>query len=364
MKIRKYICAGLIVTTLFLGACSRKNSNPPTVKQPTKSNAMSSTVQSLTNPPVVIISNDIPVNSMPAVASNANILAATNFDSEYEKNQKSQITKGQMMQAMWAADNQTPQSLYGKVVDQYGQPVGGADVTGSIELIQGFDVGEKFETYKTKTDFEGLFQFTGLKGARLDASVEKKGYQIDYRVGRSRSGEKETSPNDRAIFTMWKLKGVEPLVHEEKFYGVNPDGRVYTIDLLKGTKIESETVMGDLRVRIQRPLSIQSRAKFDWSFVITAIDGGFVEAKAGYLNEAPESGYQPQCEIQMSKSEPDWHEQIERTYYLKSRGGQVYGRIQFTVIPNYRDVSVFKFDSYVNPAGSRNLEFDPAKQIR
>jgi hypothetical protein len=65
----------------------------------------------------------------------------------------------------------------------------------------------------------------------------------------------------------------------------------------------------------------------------------------------------------MTAADPSWQEQISRTFYIKSRDGKVYGHFHVNIIPNYNDTSVFDMESYVNPAGSRNLEFDPSKQI-
>jgi len=84
---------------------------------------------------------------------------------------------------------------------------------------------------------------------------------------------------------------------------------------------------------------------------------------AGYLYEAPESGYRQTYELHMSVADPNWQEQIEKTFFIKSRDGKVYGYFHVTIIPNYNDISVFKTESFINPAGSRNLEFDPAKEI-
>jgi hypothetical protein len=77
------------------------------------------------------------------------------------------------------------------------------------------------------------------------------------------------------------------------------------------------------------------------------------------LNKAPESGYQRQYKI-----EGDSKDSI-LTYYLKSRGGQVYGHFHILELyPGYKDQEMagVRIEFYVNPVGSRNLEFDPSKQ--
>jgi hypothetical protein len=55
----------------------------------------------------------------------------------------------------------------------------------------------------------------------------------------------------------------------------------------------------------------------------------------------------------------------DRTFFVKSRDGHVYGHFHISELePAYRDKAALKIEFYVNPAGSRNLEFDPAKQIQ
>ena len=63
-----------------------------------------------------------------------------------------------MMKASALQDNQA-QDFYGKVIDQFGQPVAGADVTVWISLTIGTG-----DTCKTQTDARGLFEFVGIRG--------------------------------------------------------------------------------------------------------------------------------------------------------------------------------------------------------
>ena len=100
-------------------------------------------------------------------------------------------------------------------------------------------------------------------------------------------------------------------------------------------------------------------------------DGGFLEVTSDvYLNEAPEKGYQPQYEMKRYATNvinyASWPTfRTDRTFYFKSRGGKVYGHFQIKELePDYRGMAAIRIESYVNPAGSRNLEFEASKQIR
>jgi hypothetical protein len=171
---------------------------------------------------------------------------------------------------------------------------------------------------------------------------------------------------------MWKLKGPEPMMHKEvNSRKIQPDGRVFTIDFLKNEITEGTNVAGDVVFQIKRPPEIKPREKYDWSFVMTAIDGGFIEVtNDDYLNEAPKSGYQPQYEMNRYATNvmnySTWQlYRTDRTFFLKSRGGQVYGHFQIKDLdPDCRGMAALRIESFINPSGSRNLEFDPAKQIQ
>jgi len=280
-----------------------------------------------------------------------------------------QIDKGVgMTETMVLKDNQS-QDFYGKVIDQYGQPVVGADVTLGINLVIG-----RGSSQKTQTDAAGLFQFTGIRGESVSIVPEKKGFQIEgHGLGlRGRNGP-ETGPDNRAIYTMWKLKGPEPMMHREvSLRKIQPDGRLYTVDFLKNEITEGTNGAGDIFVQIKRPPEVKPREQYDWSFVMTTIDGGVIEVtNDAYLNEAPDTGYQQQHQMNRYATNvvnfstyPLYR--IDRTFYLKSRGGQVYGHFHINELdPAYRGgMAALRIEYYINTAGSRNLEFDPAKQVQ
>jgi len=192
---------------------------------------------------------------------------------------------------------------------------------------------------------------------------KKDGYYYDLKLSANRPPNyAKGNSNDPVIFTMWKIQGAESLVTDNKFYGIIPDGRVFTIDLIQGKKIEDSAADGDLRVTIQRPAQIQSGQKFDWSFSMEAVGGGVLETHDPYLFEAPDSGYQEKYTVNMVASDSAWEEEIQsKVFYIKTRDGKVYGHIKIEIIPKYNDTGIFSVESVVNPNGSRNLEFDESK---
>jgi hypothetical protein len=224
--------------------------------------------------------------------------------------------------------------------------------------------GERPESYKSQTDTNGLFEFTGLRGADWFVEVSKNGYEMNYGVGWSgpRGGPhgSKTSPNNRAILTMWKLRGAEPMVRTEIKDGLACNGTPRSFNLLTGQRLSSG---GDLVATLVRnPLDIDRRKHFDWTLTLNLPDGGLIERKSGYANEAPEKGYQQTVIISMPANTNNWTPSIRRSFFFKSRGGQNYGIMTIDLMANYEPPPThFEIYAYVNPAGSQNLEIDPKK---
>ena len=80
------------------------------------------------------------------------------------------------------------------------------------------------------------------------------------------------------------------------------------------------------------------------------------ESSEEFLNLAPETGYQPHYEVHMS---PTDNVNVRKQFYVLSRDGKTYSRIQVFINPVVGDKAVFEIKSFVNPTGSRNLELDP-----
>ena len=122
--------------------------------------------------------------------------------------------------------------------------------------------------------------------------------------------------------------------------------------------------MGDLRVQVRCPEKVDRKTPYPWSFIIDPIDGGILETNDPFLYRAPDSGYEPGYEVIMDPAASKWKDQVKRQFYVKSRGGKVYASVEVTVFPNYDgQMGRFRVNYLANPAGSRNLEYDPAKKI-
>jgi hypothetical protein len=221
-------------------------------------------------------------------------------------------------------------------------------------------MGGRSVNFSKQTDANGRFELTGQAGDVLGFdSLKKDGYRLSPKALTALNYSRiptPPSPDEPVVFKMWKIGTPERLVTWDKFYGLAPDGRTYTIDLIKGTKTEGESADGDLRVKIVRPARIQPREHFDWSFVIETINGGILPADDEFLYLAPAEGYQTPYRLEFTSSQTNWTGLVKQEFYVRSRGGAVYGRLDVEVIADYNDKSVFSVKSVVNPSGSRNLE--------
>ena len=284
--------------------------------------------------------------------------------------QKVQKSKNEGMREGLSLLNHQPIEFYGRAVDQYGEPVVGAEVRGHVQINDGYR--ETLEKHQTTTDSNGMFEFHGFSGRDLGIAVSKSGYlresehtansYFKYSLMFREKVHKPDSANP-VVFKMWKLAGAEPMVEVEGFYGVSVDGKTYTFDLLHKKKIESADGKGDLRIKVNRPVQIEPKSKYDWSFVIEAVDGGIRETDETFKYLAPEGGYQSFLEVPINAEDPGWSERVKKSIYFRSRGGKIYGRLDIEVFSNYQNDGVFRVKGYINPSGSRNLEYDPRKNI-
>lgn len=280
--------------------------------------------------------------------------------------------------------NHNPIEFYGRALDQFGGPVAGAEVSGVVLYNTGTKAGEKEN--KTTTDAEGYFQFTNLEGQDLGVSITKDGY--DYR---SRNSSFSYSyfeavhkrhipdPKNPVVFTLWKKQGAEALVHYDIARDVPADGTPIRINLEKGKTggAEADLVVSISRTPLRQRREVQG---YEWKATVDVIDGGLVRADGqDYYNLAPESGYQPHYEYvqaaqnvreaQDGRIKWSWRGSIAETFFVTVRNGKYFARVNVEIMAKGdRDdgdnIGIVRTVVWLNPNGSRNLEFDRSKVIK
>lgn len=271
--------------------------------------------------------------------------------------------------------NNIPIRFFGKVVDQDGRPLVGVNV--HIEtrvLIEAAPtvLGAEFHKYNLVSDADGLFVLSNARGDTMTVdSIEKEGYELSHNAKMGFLYNRPPTdpslfipdPARPALFKMWKKRGAEPIAHHQlSRQGIPCDGTPLTFDLLTGKKDGKQS---DIRVSFWRnPLHIvQDKQKYDWKLVIESTDGGLIRSDDEFMYVAPEDGYQPKIEIAMAATNSNWVIKENASFYLKSRGGKHYARINLQLTTNYEPPPTgLTIESWLNPNGSRNLEFDRSKR--
>jgi len=349
MKTRTIVGISLVVLLVFvvLWFFGRHS-----VTMPPPAEAVLAKAVGITNPPPTVSSAPTATNQ------DRNVLLAT-IEKAYRQGL---MDKGEYIQKILDVENLKSLDFYGKVVDQHGQPVVGAKVSGSVLINVGL-AHSGHKDYFTETDSQGEFQFVGIHGMKIGIWLEKTGYRFDSNLYVQRPPNWEShDPKNRVVFKMWKLKGPEPMVHSKINSAIPVDGTTVNFDLLTGKKASTG---GDLTVKLLRnPINIVPGKSFDWSFTLEIHNGGFAEIADLYPNEAPADGYQSFIETNIPADMKNWRSNLTHSYYFNCRDGKVYGRMTVEFWAGAQGpVTGFFADIYVNPSGSRNLEYDRAKEI-
>ncbi len=238
-----------------------------------------------------------------------------------------------------------------------------------MKAVGPIGIGDTFDYPSVVTGQDGRFALTGAKGALLGLkSLEKVGYEPSpkafngtYWYWRDRD---PYVPNEEKpeIFRMWKKAGAEKLVRRGIGEPIHYDGTPATFNLFTQDKIGA----GDLRVTLERnPRQIKyGERNYEWTLTVETIDGGLLESNDEQMYLAPVEGYQPKLIIHMPADAPKWTDEKSVNLYLKLRGGKNYGRAELKVLVGAdRPTTPFYITSFVNPSGSRNLEYDSTQNL-
>jgi hypothetical protein len=260
------------------------------------------------------------------------------------------------------AEWRTPIEFYGKVVDDNTNPVAGA----GVHFIWTDLSNEGTSTKDVMSDEQGRFVLSNSKGKNLIVQVSKKGYYSYEPFGAAfnYAGENQNFSPDSAnpvIFRLKKKGVAEPLIHIQSALGgakgfrLPKDGTPVEISLTSGKVVQSG---GDLRVQCWTHNQGKTPGEhYDWKCHISIPDGGLVLSSNEVDFLAPSEGYKTGDVIEMrSEGGNDWSSHAKRLYFLKLANGH-YARINFEVVAG--GDHFFQLESFLNPSGSRTLEFDP-----
>lgn len=341
----------LLAVTLFFGLRNHRqqSSRPPepnAATTPASEEAASPTANAPVLPPATAAAQSATASRAPTAAS---------------------VSRAEKLQGAVEAMN-VPVVFFGKVVDQDGAPLAGVRVQTSVRswhVIATPDGDATFARHEAVSGSDGNFQIDGgRENALTIEAVEKEGYEPEPKslqgFGYTTSDPLRPDPNNPVVLRMWKAEAKAQLITGTKRYSLVPDGRTYTIDLLTGAIVESGTAEGDLRVSIRRPANAVWGQRYDWSLDVQPVNGGLAEETDGSsaMFRAPESGYTNHWRLDAAAANESWsYGTGQKRFYLKSRGGRNYSRIEMDAYAFYLQNKQGRFNlTYaVNPAGDRLL---------
>lgn len=245
--------------------------------------------------------------------------------------------------------------FHGKIVDQYGKPVSGANVFGYRSQFPLFLSFGSFDQRTLTSDEEGLFTLRNETGTDIMVSfINQDGYYFKNEMrrfyykervsGLDKTSESISTPNNPVVFSGWKVEQPEAkLAYFEKRYVFKPGKQSYLIKLNKHANLK-------VTILLDPEVPLESRT---WDMSIEVLDGGLIESNDLYLFEAPKRGYLNKRTI--SPSEPlinaNTHE-LKRVFYVQS-GGK-YGHIELKILAYSYGLNV-GLKSWFNLDGTRNL---------
>ena len=277
--------------------------------------------------------------------------------------------KAAKLNKVLSEENHQPVAFYGRVLDQFENPVTEADVIGELQYNTGTMAGMTKLT--AKTNEKGGFEFTGSFGKSLSLRITKTGYQFTpegggYEYSKLVPPPKRHNPDPAkpVILRMWKLQKAEPVRYGLKSLEIVPDGNETRLDIHTGKIVKSG---GDLIVTLKyepQPKNSIPKVPYDWSASVTIVNGGLVtsEQRIENMMQAPEVGYKSTFVLDVLASNPQWYKALTKNFYVKFRGTE-YAKLQmsFACIPREPAGSIQAI-WWLNPSGSRNLEYDEKLQ--
>jgi hypothetical protein len=253
--------------------------------------------------------------------------------------------------------------FYGKVLDQFGQPVAGADVKLSWTTV----IGPIPDPVKTiSTDTNGNFAVTGIRGKGIGIFVSKVGYDSTPDWAQSfeyadffHDNFHVPDSNNPVLFHLYKIQEADPMYLFRAHDELDPSGKSLTLDMAQG----KTGVNGDFALSIQVGNNHGEKGP-DYTVSVAALgDAGLVATAERDVHQAPADGYQKTIAIQQKSSDTNYSTHLSFHFYARTRDGK-YGVVYFDIsVP--RKGGEIDCDTVVrcNPSGSRNVEFDYRKWI-
>jgi len=268
-----------------------------------------------------------------------------------------------------------PINFWAKVVDQNDRPLAGAVV---IFGVRGWTTGPdldvgvipKFRELRLVSDANGHVKATGERGdAATVRSVQLEGYVMSEasRIRLLPSNRPSpmapiSSADNPILIRMWRKLSPERLVFTSKGLSVPCDGTPVYLDLVTGKSGTNSAPCDMVLTLLREPQDLLRNQikQFNWSLDIQMPDGGLQTNVTEFPYLAPADGYTNRLYQAYLTNEAGWKRVAELALFIHNRRGQHYGHVKFRVEGGWGEgpVIFLRYEAIINPAGSRNLEYD------
>ena len=256
-----------------------------------------------------------------------------------------------------------PIEFYGKVVDQFGEPIPDAKILFQWTTVVG-KVPDPEQQSWSGTD--GRFELRNVQGKTLAVKVSKPGYTRteDWAQGFEYAAFYQENfyvadPTNPTLFHLRKEIETEPLYlfKASDRLALNDHPRI--LELASGKM----TAYGDFSFAL-KTLNRPNDSSSNFFVEIGALNGsGLILTKEEFPIRAPVSGYKTFLSIDYGQKNLDDNRQLSFTFYAKTHDDH-YGLVFVEAsMPSNEGSTVIRTVVRYNPSGSQNLEFDHTKWI-
>jgi len=343
MKIRRSVLSFITIVAVLIAFALWYGKMPPVEMPPTAS------VESNGVPPAATASRQPVSASASSIAPAAPVTSATAPASP---------DKGEQIKEGLAKLNNMPIIFYGRLEDQFGNPVVGAQIVASVRIYNGFQ--STVDRFSATSDGNGLFHISHGNGESLSVVPSKTGYVLAskntyFKYSYMYSDHFTPDPNNPTVIKMWKLQGAEPLASLDKIFKLHYTNAPIYFDLVAGKVVPAG---GDLKITVNRPVGeVSEHNPQKWGIDLEVVNGGFIETSDkewGVTYAAPESGYQSNGTFGNNNGIGA----LDKALFIQSRNGHIYSKLGISFrINNYpNDFMYVTFSGVANANSSRNWE--------
>lgn len=267
--------------------------------------------------------------------------------------------KAQIMEAMATL---APLHIYGRVVDQHGDPVAGARVC--VTWTEVSILPDPGQSAWIDADAAGEWTVTIKRPGRASVGcLEKDGYEFDRRGSAYFAAPdreqliRHTSKESPLVLTMRKKGESTFLIHKDGRVNFFRPGGVQKVDIVErkalgGRGDPGQDGSGPSDLRIEATFS-EDAQRWDITISSSVDDGGMLVTER-VLYEAPAEGYGGEHRESVGLRGA----RKPLSFCLKSRRPPIYSRVDVQIGAD-KTACIVSYEAWVNPYGLRNLEYEP-----